>query len=146
MIRVMACVAALFGALVLSPARPVGAVTNYTGGGFDTCAAPSVSQMSAWLGSPYRSIGIYVGGVNRACATGNLSASWVSTVKAMGWNLVPLYVGFQAPCVTSVRAGHDRTRPSRPRGRAIRGGRGPPGRRPGAGGRHPHLLRHGGLR
>ncbi len=101
MVRVMACVAALFGALVLSPARPAGAVTNYTGGGFDTCAAPSVSQMSAWLGSPYRSIGIYVGGVNRACGTGNLSPSWVSTVKALGWNLVPLYVGFQAPCVSA---------------------------------------------
>jgi hypothetical protein len=56
--------------------------------------------MSAWLRSPYRSIGIYIGGANRACGDGNLSATWVSTVEAQGWNLAPLYVGLQAPCVT----------------------------------------------
>jgi hypothetical protein len=91
--------AGLLIALVVVPARAIGAASRYTGGGFDTCAAPSIGQMQAWLSSPYRSIGIYVGGVNRACGDGNLSASWVSTVESMGWSLAPLYVGLQAPCV-----------------------------------------------
>jgi hypothetical protein len=90
----------VLSAVLLVPARSVAAASVYTGGGFDTCAAPTVAQMSNWLSSPYRSIGIYIGGANRACGDGNLSASWVKTVKAQGWNLVPLYVGLQAPCVS----------------------------------------------
>lgn len=77
-------------------ARP--AVT-LTGQGFDTCAAPSTGQMNAWWSSPYRGIGIYVGGANRACGDGNLSSSWVTNVTVQGWRLMPLYVGLQSPCV-----------------------------------------------
>ena len=55
--------------------------------------------MQKWLASPYRAIGIYLGGINRACPDGNLSASWTATVVSQGWNLLPLYVGLQAPCV-----------------------------------------------
>src|SRR5581483_373627 len=51
---------------------------TFTGLGFDTCTAPSLSALGAWLASPYRAVGIYVGGVNRACGDGNLSASWVT--------------------------------------------------------------------
>nr|WP_238344837.1 glycoside hydrolase domain-containing protein [Actinopolymorpha cephalotaxi] len=54
--------------------------------------------MRAWLASPFRSVGIYIGGVNRACPDGNLSASWVRTVARMGWKFTPIYVGRQAPC------------------------------------------------
>jgi len=72
----------------------------YTGLGFDTCAAPSASTMSAWMASPYRGIGIYIGGENAACLGGNLTRSWVSTVTNSGWRLAPLYVGLQAPCNT----------------------------------------------
>jgi uncharacterized protein with LGFP repeats len=72
---------------------------TYQGLGFDTCSAPSVSQMSAWLSSPYRSIGINIGGVNRTCAQPDLSASWVSQVQGHGWRLAPRYQGLQAPCV-----------------------------------------------
>jgi hypothetical protein len=86
--------------VLVGPARSAGATATYTGGGFDACAAPSLAQMSAWLSSPYRSIGIYIGGVNRGCGDGNLSAAWVAQVQRMGWNLVPLYVGLQAPCVS----------------------------------------------
>ncbi len=100
MVLAIATITGLLSTLLSAPAAPAGAVTSYTGGGLDACAAPSVSQMSAWLGSPYRSIGIYIGGVNRGCAQGNLSSSWVSSVEALGWNLTPLYVGLQAPCVT----------------------------------------------
>ena len=66
---------------------------------FDTCAAPSASTMSTWLASPYRAVGIYIGGSMRACGDGNLSSSWVSQVRSRGWGLLPLYVGLQAPCV-----------------------------------------------
>jgi hypothetical protein len=80
---------------VVQPPPPPG---TYTGLGFDTCAAPSVGQMQAWTASPYHSIGVYIGGADRACAQANLTASWVSSVAAQGWRLAPLYVGLQAPC------------------------------------------------
>ena len=72
----------------------------YTGQGFDACAAPTVSQMSAWLASPFRAVGIYIGGANRGCSQPNLTAAWVSTVLGQGWKLIPIYVGLQAPCST----------------------------------------------
>src|SRR4029077_241793 len=43
----------------------------FTGGGFDTCSAPSARAMNAWEGSPYRAIGVYIGGANSACAQPN---------------------------------------------------------------------------
>jgi hypothetical protein len=66
-------------------------------GGFDTCTAPSLATMAAWH-SDYSDAGVYIGGVNSACAYGNLSASWVRTVTGTGWGLLPTYVGPQAPC------------------------------------------------
>lgn len=74
------------------------AATTHTGMGFDACTAPAVSTMNAWLQSPYRSVGIYIGGVNRGCTQANLTASWVTQVRALGWGMVPTYVGLQAPC------------------------------------------------
>ncbi|TWG22757.1 uncharacterized protein DUF1906 [Micromonospora palomenae] len=76
---------------------------NFTGLGFDTCAAPSGAQMTAWLQSPYRAIGIYIGGVNRGCAQANLTKEWVANQQAKGWRFFPLYVGLQAPCSTYQR-------------------------------------------
>ena len=69
----------------------------YTGRGFDACSAPSVSQMSAWGSSPYRAVGIYIGGTNVGCAQPNLTAAWVNMEVAAGWHLIPTYVGLQAP-------------------------------------------------
>ncbi len=80
--------------------RPAVSRGTFTGPGLDTCTAPSLTALSAWLASPYRAVGIYVGGANRACADGNLSASWVASATAGGWSLIPLYVGLQAPCVS----------------------------------------------
>ena len=79
-----------------SKAHP-GAV--YTGRGFDACGAPSSSTMSAWMrSSPYRAIGVYIGGTSlSSCARGTLSRSWVLRESAAGWHLLPLYVGRQAP-------------------------------------------------
>ena len=53
--------------------------------------------MRAWK-AKYSGIGVYIGGMNMACDYGNLSASWVKATHKMGWNLLPLYVGLQAPC------------------------------------------------
>jgi hypothetical protein len=65
--------------------------------GFDTCAAPSLATMRAWR-SNFADAGIYIGGANSACAAGNLSASWIKSVAAMGYGMLPTYVGRQAPC------------------------------------------------
>lgn len=81
-------------------APPSVTVTGYFHGwGFDTCAAPSLATLAAWRASPFRAVGIYVGGRNRACGDGNLSAAWVAGATGLGWYLAPLYVGSQAPCV-----------------------------------------------
>jgi Domain of unknown function (DUF1906) len=80
--------------------------TVFTGYGFDACTAPSTNALQAWSASPYRAVGIYLGGVNRACKDGNLSASWVASTVSSGWSLLPLYVGLQAPCVGQTRLQH----------------------------------------
>ncbi len=72
--------------------------TRFTGEAFDTCAAPSLATMAAWSASPYRGIGVYVGGPNRYCPQPNLTAEWVTEVTLQGWKLLPIYVGLQAPC------------------------------------------------
>jgi Rv2525c-like, glycoside hydrolase-like domain len=93
-------------------APPAHAASVYTGLGFDACSTPSTRTMSAWSSSPYRAIGVYIGGVNSACAQGNLNRSWVATEVSAGWHLIPIYVGLQAPSnscgcsgITASRAG-----------------------------------------
>jgi hypothetical protein len=79
------------------PPAHLSAASEYTGLGFDACTAPSRGSMSAWAGSPYRAIGVYIGGLNRGCSQPNLTASWVAEQTAAGWSLIPTYVGLQAP-------------------------------------------------
>lgn len=69
----------------------------FTGLGFDACTAPSSRSMAAWGSSPYRAVGVYIGGLNRACSQPNLTASWVAAQTEGGWHLLPIYVGLQAP-------------------------------------------------
>jgi hypothetical protein len=80
-------------------ARPKGAkrsgVTPLLG--FDTCVAPSLATMRAWR-KGYAVVGVYLGGVNAACYDGNLNAGWIRNAAAMGWSMLPTYVGPQAPC------------------------------------------------
>ncbi|MFF3766688.1 glycoside hydrolase domain-containing protein [Streptomyces sp. NPDC001922] len=103
--------AALGGAmtLVLAPpaaaepatsiAYPSGAAsTRYTGPAFDACSAPSLDAMKAWKESPYRAVGVYIGGVNRTCTQPRLTASWVTEVSKLGWRLLPIYKGLQPAC------------------------------------------------
>jgi hypothetical protein len=80
-----------------TPATPAGPGQVYTGLGFDACSTPSPATMSAWGGSPYRAIGIYIGGANMACSQPNLSATWVSQESVAGWHMIPIYVGLQSP-------------------------------------------------
>jgi len=90
------------GVLGLTPAHdsaPVEIVrgTNLvTGLGFDTCTAPSTGQMKAWAASPFNTVGVYIGGSDRACAQPSLTRSWVTARAASGWHFMPLYVGWQA--------------------------------------------------
>ena len=72
-------------------------VASYRGLGFDACTAPSRAAMAAWhQRSPYRAIGIYIGGADRACAQPNLSQAWVRAEARAGWRFIPLYAGPQA--------------------------------------------------
>jgi hypothetical protein len=78
------------------PAR-ISALSGFVGLGFDACTAPSRRSMRAWDSSPYRAVGVYIGGLNRGCSQPNLTASWVAEQVAAGWSLIPTYVGLQAP-------------------------------------------------
>ncbi|MGW0553170.1 glycoside hydrolase domain-containing protein [Streptomyces sp. NPDC002926] len=78
---------------------PVGAsATRYSGLAFDTCTAPPLSVIQAWSASPYRAVGVYIGGISRTCAQPALTASWVASVSALNWRLLPIYKGLQPPC------------------------------------------------
>jgi uncharacterized protein YraI len=80
-------------------AYPAGAsATTYSGPAFDTCTAPPLSAIRAWTASPYRALGVYIGGVNRTCKQPELTASWVTAVSGLKWRLLPVYKGLQAPC------------------------------------------------
>lgn len=83
--------------LARAASRPHQAGEVYAGLGFDACAAPSLSTMTAWGASPYRALGVYVGGANMACSQPNLTPTWVADEWAAGWHLIPTYVGLQAP-------------------------------------------------
>ena len=58
----------------------------FNGRGFDTCAAPSTSQMQAWwTNTPWSFVGVYIGGAVRACSQPNLTATWMNTTNMQGW-------------------------------------------------------------
>ena len=92
------------GATTFSTVQP----GNFTGYAFDACTAPPSASMKAWKSkSPYKAIGIYIGGINRGCAQPQLTAAWVKEQVQAGWKLIPLYVGLQASC-TAVTTKPDR--------------------------------------
>jgi hypothetical protein len=79
-------------------ARAAVAGTTYTGYGFDSCSAPSASTLTKWQSkSPFHAFGVYVGGANSACAQPNLNATYVADEAEAGWDMIPTYVGLQAP-------------------------------------------------
>ena len=96
LLAVLAASVALSGCIALNrPPPPPGVFQGFA---FDACTAPTAGQMQAWLASPFRGVGIYIGGTNKGCSQPALNAGWVSTVSNEGWRLAPLYVGLQAPC------------------------------------------------
>lgn len=82
-----------------APAARAGGKGVFTGAGFDACAAPSAGTMTKWLASSYRAVGVYIGGVNRACAQANLTPAWISGIGRQGWHYFPIYPGLQSSCV-----------------------------------------------
>lgn len=110
--RIVVLLSAFVSLFVVGPTTPAHAHADpradgaeiFTGRGFDTCQAPSFETMEAWTKSPYRAVGVYIGGRGRACPEQrHLTPDWVQGVSAMGWRLLPLYVGSQSPCVHSDR-------------------------------------------
>ena len=84
---------------VLPPGKPTPLPSAIPAQGFDACAAPSLTTMDTWWRtSPYTSVGIYIGGSNKACAQPNLTPDWVSTTTGAGWRLIPIWVGPQSQC------------------------------------------------
>ena len=72
--------------------------TRYAGSAFDTCTAPTIATIRAWASSPYRALGVYIGGVTRSCSQPELTPGWVQEVTELGWRLVPIYKGLQPWC------------------------------------------------
>ncbi|MGH3443983.1 MAG: glycoside hydrolase domain-containing protein [Nocardioidaceae bacterium] len=83
---------------------------RWRGLAFDACHAPSQHAMDRWRSaSPYRGVGIYIGGALRACRQRHLTRHWVDRQLDRGWKLLPLWVGPQASCT-----GYHRRISSRP--------------------------------
>lgn len=85
-----------------------------SGQGFDTCAAPTVTQLAAWKqATPYEYLGIYLGGSMHyaPCKAYNKqyqTPQWLADVRVQGWQFIPTWVGPQAPCsVFSDRVSND---------------------------------------
>lgn len=83
---------------------PSASATRYNGMAFETCTAPTLRAMHAWQASSYRAIGVYIGGVNRTCSQPQLSADWTAAVTAMGWRMLPIYMGLQPNCSERTRS------------------------------------------
>ncbi len=78
------------------PVEIVNGTNQVTGLGFDTCTAPSAAQMTAWATSPFNTVGIYIGGSERACGQQSLTSDWLVARAKAGWHFMPIYVGWQA--------------------------------------------------
>ncbi|MGY0025254.1 DUF1906 domain-containing protein [Streptomyces sp. YJ-C3] len=77
-------------------------VRTFHGRAFDVCSAPSRDTMRRWRTSDYRAVGVYYAGRGRACRHQlALNRGWMRAVTGMGWRVLPVYVGSQAPCVSA---------------------------------------------
>jgi hypothetical protein len=79
-------------------AAPIVAPGTLNDNAFDTCTAQSQSTMDAWRASPFKAVGIYTSGVNRACSQNLLTPEWVNTQSANGWQFIVIHHGLEAPC------------------------------------------------
>ncbi len=86
----------------LETGGPVGPIYNTSKHlGFDTVATGTTAVMQAWWNySPYHDVGIYLSGSDNHIPQDDPNLdndAWVNTVTAMGWGLMPIWVGLQAP-------------------------------------------------
>lgn len=65
--------------------------------GFDTCNTSIGNLQAFWNDTPYYNVGIYLGGASYGC-TDWPDAAYMNEVVAMGWHVIPLWVGPQASC------------------------------------------------
>jgi Rv2525c-like, glycoside hydrolase-like domain len=77
------------------PARA--SISINQGKGFDTCNTSIENLQAFWSNTPYYNVGIYLGGASYGC-TDVPDASYMNQVVAMGWHVMSLWVGPQAPC------------------------------------------------
>ncbi len=89
--------------LALPGAQSKGLLSNntmtVTGHGFNSCTAPTLSQMQAWIDhSPYRYWNLYIGGSSLYSGCGSLSASYISMLNSQGWKFIVTWAGVQAAC------------------------------------------------
>ena len=90
------CVLGLVASEMSAPRSAVAYSGMAQGHGFDTCAAPSSATMDKWWpGTPFFTVGIYLGGANRGCAQPNLTKTWIDHQQATGWGLLPIWFGPQ---------------------------------------------------
>ncbi|HWI42481.1 MAG TPA: glycoside hydrolase domain-containing protein [Nocardioides sp.] len=81
------------------PPPPAPDDASWSGFAFDACRAPSQRVMDRWrTASPFTGVGIYLGGIHRACEQRHLSPAWVTRQLRSGWKLLPIWVGPQASC------------------------------------------------
>ena len=79
--------------------HPLPALPAWSGHAFDACRAPSQAVMDRWrTASPFTGVGIYLGGIHRACEQRHLTSGWVRNQTRAGWRLLPIWVGPQASC------------------------------------------------
>ena len=103
---------------------PSGAsATRVSGLGFDTCTAPSLGALRAWMGtSPYKVINIYFGGRNRGCGQPNLTTAWVREAHGrVGGYCPPTSATSRSACSAASRTATPPATP--PRGERRRRGR-----------------------
>jgi hypothetical protein len=87
-----------FDTATTKAAAPIVAPGTLNDNAFDTCTAQSQSTMDAWRASPFKAVGIYTSGVNRACSQDLLTPEWVGTQHANGWQFIVIHHGLEAPC------------------------------------------------
>jgi hypothetical protein len=91
-------VAAVPPVMVASTAVPAYANSGYSiHMGVDGCDLGNATAARAfWNNTPYYNFGIYIGGSSGGCLMND--ASFVSNLRMMGWQLMPIWFGPQAPC------------------------------------------------
>jgi hypothetical protein len=108
---------------VVTPQASAGANTVVSNSsGFDLACAPVTTAMQTWWAdSPYQDIGVYLGGCDVYCVSpngqntcasnwhpgttktvdSNLTSAWLASATKMGWGILPIWVGPQAPCIAN---------------------------------------------